>query len=150
VNQPSDDVWNSRDFPVLAAVTRRWDISGAEPVYIADVTADLDLPEAEVLNSIRVLSGHGLITTAVRDRRLTGASGNHVKYVSREAYELVGLWPSPEAAYERMIRALEDIAEHSDDDVKRGRAKKLLALLGDSGRQLGISVAAAMISGQVG
>ena len=43
MNQPSDDVWNSRDFPVLAAVTRRWNISGAEPVYIADVTAEAGL-----------------------------------------------------------------------------------------------------------
>lgn len=49
-----------------------------------------------------------------------------------------------------MIAALEAIAENTDvDDDTRGRARKILEGVTGAGRQIGISVAAAVITGQL-
>lgn len=77
------------------------------------------------------------------------AHAGRVKRVSAEARQLVGLWPTPETALDRMIAALDAIAEHTDDEDTRTRARKVIDGLTGAGRQIGIAAATAVVTGHI-
>lgn len=62
----------------------------------------------------------------------------------------VGLWPSEETALDLIVKQLEIIAGNTgEDEDTRTRAKRVLDGLLESGQALGLSVAAAVVSGVV-
>lgn len=81
--------------------------------------------------------------------RLSGRSVAGVAEISREAQRLVGAWPSPETATDRLIAALEKIAVSSDNEDERTRARRVLDAFAGSGRQIAVGVATAVVTGQV-
>lgn len=137
------DIWTTRDLPVLRAYVELEnaddDISNANDDVAAELGMTLDeldrslskLDQAEYIHT-RATFG-GVYVTGVTERRL------------RE----VGAWPSEQTALDRMLEALESIAEHTDDEDTRTRARKIIEGLSGAGRQLGLSVAAAVVTGQM-
>ena len=84
-------------------------------------------------------------------RNATTASGDivFVSSVTRDGLTAAGAWPTPETAYDRMVAALEELAENAGDEDTRGRARRFLDGLTGAGKTIGISVATAAITGQL-
>lgn len=140
------DTWSTRDLPVLAASVAGVD---AEPVmgvrfqHLAETTG-LDLHD--VWLAAKALERDGLV---VLREYAGGPTGGSVRGVSGEAHRLVGMWPTEVTALDRMIAALEAIADNTDDEDTRTRARKVLDGLSGAGRTIGLSVATAAITGQI-
>lgn len=144
------DIWNSRDLPVLREITRRLAANPAESVHAHEVAHELDLDvhdtRAAVVNLVR--GGH-VLEPPNSSRRSSARRGDAVVDITDQALYVTGVWPTPETALERMIAALESIAENTDDEDTRTRARRLLDGLASGGRTIGLSVATAAITGQL-
>jgi N-acetylmuramic acid 6-phosphate (MurNAc-6-P) etherase len=143
VTDPLPDTWHSRDLPVLREVVRGIDQGGYPSVQgVADATG---LTEAEVDRAAANLRRAGLV-------RAQFAAGGHVMFFqdfAGQALELVGAWPTPETALDRMLAALEAIAENTEDEAKRSWAQRTLTALRSGSRDVVVGVAAAAITGQL-
>lgn len=144
--EPLPDAWVSRDLPVLREAARIVDadanFAGARFHEVAEATG---LHVDDVLLAARALESAGLVEL----RLVMPAKAGRFVRISAEARRDVGLWPSPETGLDRMIAALEAIAENTDDDDTRTRARKILDALTGAGKTIGLSVAAAAITGQI-
>ncbi len=143
---PLAETYTTRDLPVLREAARVLDSeAGMYGLRFSQLVDATGMQAAQVELALRTLEEDGLLKVRwAHPREATRISG-----LTRAARELVGLWPTPESALDRMIAALEAIADNTDDDDTRGRARKILDNLAGAGRQIGISVAAAAITGQI-
>jgi len=136
-----DDVWASRDFPVLVEVTRRFD-AGASSLRVEDVAEALDMNADDVRRAGVALSRRGLVTTAgswqVPVLRFTEIDGR--------AYLMTGLHPDGDDAVSRLIAAVQQAAELVDDPEERGRLRRLADSAMSVGRGVLTDVLAAVIT----
>lgn len=141
-----EDTWNPREWPVLREAARLTEIApigvGARLHEISDATG---LDDDTVFRAVRVLADDGLVDVAWR----IPPRGSRVTQISGEARRLVGLWPTTETALDRIIDALEAIAEHTDDEDTRTNAQKFRAWLKSGASTVGFGVAQAAITGQL-
>lgn len=145
LSQLQDDVWNDRDFPVLNAVCAHFEEHGRGP-NARQVEAATGLPARAVQRAGRNLSRDHLVT-------VSSSWGQHIlgfTDISGEALRLVGLWPTPEAAYDRMLEALDDIVENTDEEEQRARAEKIRDEVTGAGKAVGIGLVTAIIQGSAG
>lgn len=139
------DQWNNRDLPVLVASVRGVDVDFSG-IRIHEIASETGLSDETVMLALRALESDGLVEV----RWAMPARAARVVRVSGEARRRVGVWPTAETALDRMVAALEAIAQNTDaDEDTRSRARKILEGLSGAGRQIGISVAAAAITGQL-
>jgi hypothetical protein len=119
-SKPLDDVWASRDFPVLVEVARRIDQGDSLPT-IDDIATALDMAPDDV-----ALAGAALLR-----RNLVKAIGAAeipvVRFmdVSAEAYFLTGLHPSGDDAITSLVSALRQAADQVDDPDEKTRLRRL-------------------------
>lgn len=119
-DKPLDDVWASRDFPVLVEVTRRID-AGARAVMIDEVAETLGWEPAMVAKAGAALKRRHLIEAG-------GAWQSPVAYftnVSEEAYLLTGLHPDGDDAITNLVSALRQAANQVDDPDEKTRLRRL-------------------------
>jgi hypothetical protein len=104
-----DDVWDSRDLPVLREVCRaKQRERGA--VDLEPISETLGISLDEVTAAALNLERGGLVEL------VRGFGVTDVKDVTGQALREVGLWPSPATAFDRLIAALESIAANTDED----------------------------------
>lgn len=138
-----EDVWHSRDLPVLREVTRRVD-EGAKHVPRGDLVEATGLDDETVTRGLASLDRQGLI---VPDRR--GGQVMAVMNVAPRAYALTGLYPSGEEFRERMVAVLEQLAEQTSDPEERSKIKGAARQLGILSRDTLAAVAAAVATGGI-
>ena len=110
-NEPLLDTWHSRDFPVLRECARQLEAAeigqGVRLQAIVEVTA---LETDAVMRSLRALEDAGLVEV----RWMMPAAAARVVGIDPRARQLVGQWPTEEAALDRIVRALEVIASNAE------------------------------------
>jgi DNA-binding MarR family transcriptional regulator len=138
-----DDVWASRDFPVLVEVARRID-AGATTVSLSEVVKTLELSTKDVQRAAKALERRGLLETmSVLDGHVL-----RVRNLSGAAYLMTGLHPDGDDAISRLISALEQAVEQTTDEDKRGRLRRLADSLKDSPREIvGAVISTAIATG---
>ncbi|WP_132301640.1 hypothetical protein [Kribbella sp. VKM Ac-2568] len=143
-----NDTWHSRDLPVLRATVQLCEVDvDRQGARLGEIAAAAQLSEDDTLLALRLLESDGLIQVSwmnpARAARVLGVTG--------EAMRRVGRWPTPEAAYDRLIKALEAIAESEEQPPEeRSRARKVLAAVGGASREFGIQLGAAVLGAQIG
>lgn len=140
--QPSD-TW-TRDIAVLRAVVAKY-LDEDRPIGAHELETELDLSRDELLQAYKNLHRGGYVRGASNERTIS----YHVFDITERALREVGVWPTPQTALDRMIAALEAIADHTDDEDTRTRARKILDGLTGAGKTIGLSVATAAITGQI-
>lgn len=146
MSEPLPDTWHTRDLPVLRTAVEYIDQHG-EDAPLHHLVERTGLTEDDVIRAIRALDAGDFITAAaIKTWGPDLIDG--VRSVTRSAYELAGAWPTPETAADRMIAALEQIAENGTEEEKN-RARKILDAFTGAGMQIATGVATAMITGQV-
>lgn len=151
--QRLDDTWACRDLPVLVEVAGIADkLDTVQPSRVAAATG---LDDHDVLAAIQALVHAGYLH---ENRSKLGLNGSGDIYVvmpgwlipSERGRRAVGLWPSEETALDRMVEKLRAIAEDAEaDEETRSRARRILDNILAGGREIGLAVASAMITGQV-
>ena len=140
-----DDVWQRRDFPVLREVARRLDVDPRSRVTSQEVIAATGLSKEDINRAGKWLSQAGYVKADDRMGLIAGFIG-----VSPEARRLVGLWPSPESAADRLIAALDTAVEQAHTPEEKSRRVKVRDGFVASGRDFAVSVAAGVLTGQLG
>jgi hypothetical protein len=138
------DRWAAQDHAVLVDATRRIEERG-HMVAIAEVAHALQLDIEDVMRSARNLN-RGEYVTVIGG---WGGAVTHFQDVTKKGLHETGLWPTPESALDRMIAALEAIADHTDDEDTRTRARKILDGMTGAGRHIGLAAAIAVVTGQL-
>jgi hypothetical protein len=142
-SDPTADRWASRDLPALQYIVAQFETDDPD-VQRETISAALGISESEADLAVQNLE-RGRYVTHVQPT----FGGFIVGDITERALTTVGVWPTPETALDRIIAALEAIADNTDDEDTRTRARKILDGLTGTGRQLGIAVAGAAISGQI-
>lgn len=148
-----DDTWNSRDLPLLVEIADLADrLKTVQPSAVAAATG---LGDDDVKAAVQALVHAGFLH---EDRAKLGLNGAGEIYLvlpgwlipSERGRRAVGLWPSEQTALDRMVDQLKAIADDAAaDEDTRGRARRILDSLVDGGREVGLAVASAIITGQV-
>jgi hypothetical protein len=145
MSEPLTDTWHNRDLPVLREVVRLYDRGIGRVVRVSAIEAALDLDEDDIQRALNALAMDALIDTegSMQKKYLT------VSRVSGEARRKAGAWPTEQTALDRIIAALEAIAENTDDPEEKSKAQKFAAWLRTGATTVGLSVASAAIGGQI-
>ncbi|KQP26179.1 hypothetical protein [Aeromicrobium sp. Leaf272] len=158
MTKPLPDTWYSRELPVLRYIVSQ---SESERPRISAGWMSMEVRAADgsnfgidgVVRALRALERDSLIQMQWFENSpnspTVGVMDSYVIDFSAEAYRIVGQWPNPESAADRMIAALEQIAEDGTEDEKT-RAQKILAAFAGAGQQIAVGVATAMITGRTG
>ncbi|MGL4743945.1 MAG: hypothetical protein ACRCYX_15575 [Dermatophilaceae bacterium] len=139
-----DDVWTSRDYPVLVAAARRID-QGEPMVNPEQLVADTGLDRNEI----------NLAGAALRRRKLvdaTIASGGDVlalHHLSGEAYLLTGLHPDGDNAITQLINALRQVADQVTDPEEKSKLRRLADNASAVSRDVLAAVLATVITGGI-
>jgi hypothetical protein len=142
------DPWTRRDLPVLKAIVDQCE-AGKHPVRATDVAQSLDLPVDQVRRAVTLLGRDGYLMLPTNAPRAGSHAGEFINDITPNAMRAVDLWPTPDTAFDRMIAALEAIAEHTDDEDTRTRTRKILDGFAGAGKTIGLGVATAAITGQL-
>jgi hypothetical protein len=138
-----EDVWASRDLPVLVEVTRRKD-EGEGLVEGGAVADALGMELRDVQRAMTALSRRGFVT----GEGTSATTGLEFVYeVSGSAYLLTGLHPDGDDALSRLIDGLRQAADQTSDEDERGRLRRAADALGSIARDVGVGVLTAVITG---
>lgn len=144
--QMLDDTWQTRDFPVLLEVARQADRQPRRfRLPVGQVAEAIGLNKEDVRTAAHWLAEAGLVQV---DRR--GDSVAAFEGISVEARTRVGLWPTPEVAADRLIAALRQSVEKAATPEEKTKRQKILASVLEGGRDFIVSLAAGVLTGQVG
>lgn len=139
------DTWHSRDLPVLRVICEVLDRQG-QPFGPKGIDKRTGLDDDTVQRALANLERTGRI----RGQKAGGGQFVLIKDVSEQALRDVGMWPTPESAFDRMIEALERLAEDADqDDDTRSWARRTLDSFASGTRTVGLTVMASAITGQL-
>ena len=146
-DRPLDDVWFTRDLPVLRAIARLVDSSehGNSPYLLGAVVPASGLPKAEVVAAAQALAAAGYIEP------LTNHNGDIVRItaISAEARRLAGLWPTPQGEWDRLLEQLTARAAQAPTDVERQRWRAFADAAAAVGPDDGALLMSALIGGYV-
>ena len=147
MSDPLDDVWFTRDLPVLRAIARLVDepTHGGSPYLLGAVVPASGLPKADVVAAARALVSAGYVEA------LTNYAGEIVRFtgISAEARRLAGLWPTPQGEWDRLLEQLEARAVNALSDVERARWRAFADAAAAVGPDDGALLMHALIGGYV-
>jgi hypothetical protein len=143
--EPLPDTWYSRELPVLREVARlaeQGDINVA-----ADVIAQaLGMPQSVVARAGVLLEEDGYLADIIT---AWGTGAIRFGKVTPKGRREVGQWPSPDAAADRLMAALEQAIDDAEGEQKT-RLQKVRDGLAKAGRDVVIGIASGVATGQLG
>ena len=150
MTEPLVDTWRPRELPVLRALVLELDQDprrgvSAEELALRMPNQDNILWDNDTVGRALVRLTQAQYVTAVQTPSATGSAGLPLRItgVTEKALRATGAWPSADLVADRLLDALQDIADHGDDAVTRSRARKALEALGGFTREVLVSVAGA-------
>jgi len=113
---PLPDLWATRDHPVLVAAARLLE-ERRPPITSNDIAAAAGL---EHQDSVRALLHLGDEHLKIRDSSTYDGLDCYVYGITPEGLRAAGQWPSPEAAAERFLAALDELIKNTDEGSPKG------------------------------
>ena len=144
--EPLPDTWSWRDLPVLRAAVAGVDQTPIIGIELGAIVRQTGLNLDDVYRSSKALESAGLVAL---NETAGGASSNRVNEVAGAARVLAGQWPDEESTLDRIVAALEAIAQNTNDEDTRTNARKFAGWLRTSANTVGLAVATAAITGQI-
>lgn len=143
VDEPMDE-WSTIDLPLLRLAARAEQAANGN-LAIDDIERHLGVSRRKATASMWRLKRTGLL-----ECRAYGTEAWAFIHLTEKGLQLSGVWPTPEEAVERLIRALIAIADNESLPEKdRTKARKFAAWMGKSANTIGLDIAGAILAGQV-
>lgn len=141
------DTWYSRELPVLTAVAEAFE-RGIDAGFpdVPDIAQATGLSPEEVGKALLALDGEYLDLRAT----MGGPTGWFVEKISSQTRREVGQWPSPETLITRLADALEQVADHTEDQQTKGRLRQAATALGGLAKNVAVEVTTKMLEHQIG
>ena len=139
-----DDLWWSRDFPILRETVRVIDAKGPGKNYCSKIAEAAGITEEEADAAFLALERSGL----VRIFKAGGRKPVFVNDVAGEAYGLVGAYPNPDATVQRLVAALEAQLETAPPEKKRA-IQKVLEGFRQIGENILVKVVSDVVTGRI-
>lgn len=143
--EPLPDTWTSRDLPLLRRIAESVESDGP-PVDAAEVGWELGLSPRETDTAARALESGGYISGLAWEG---GSVPPLISGITGTARKAVGLWPSHEVGYERLLAKLDELIAASTPQ-ERTRLQRARDALVAGGGQVGVALAGAVLGGAVG
>jgi len=141
------DVWSTRDFPVLAAIARQLE-SGEDFLFEHPISAETGLTREQVIRAVVALNKAHFIEVQINEAA-GGVLSVAVTGITERGMRQVGLWPSADEAADRLIAALNTLAEQAPTEDERNRWQKVRDGVLGASRDMVVGVATAVITGQL-
>lgn len=141
MNTKLDDVWATLNYPVLVAITRRFD-DGGLPVHGYELQIGLD--EENQSRALRAREARELVTLSWR-----GPEPDGVRSVDDRAYTITGLHPDGDEVFERLLSVLEQLANRAGDQEEATALCKAARQFGHFSRDTVAAIAAAFATGGI-
>ncbi|WP_043456605.1 hypothetical protein [Gordonia polyisoprenivorans] len=129
-----EDTWTNRDLPVLRAAVRLYDEYDLPP-SAEQIEAECGLDDDTVQRALKALYREPFFEKGI-------VGGGEIRFVGKptgEAQRVAGMWPSPTTQLERLIAALQAVADDdSRPDEERSRFRQVALLLGGAASQIAI------------
>ncbi|GAB3228245.1 hypothetical protein [Mycolicibacterium hippocampi] len=122
-----DDIWTTRDLPVLKAVVRIFMATGEANIDVDYVYRLTRMPKADVQRALRALYAQPFLQEAGKQVQANGEFW-YVGAPTGEALRVAGAWPTPENLLERLVAALENAGEDEARDPEDRNNLKRAAL----------------------
>jgi hypothetical protein len=146
-NRTPQDVWQSRDLIVLRAIVTKRDERPGHPITSHDLARDLGMGVDHVLAAVQNLATSHI---EIAEQSSLTSWDAFVTGVTESGLRAAGAWPSPEAAADRLIAALNDkIDGLPEDSPKQNRLKSVRDGLLGAGRDVLVEVAGAVLTGRI-
>jgi hypothetical protein len=154
VTETSLDTW-PRDVAILQRIVATLDARPDRVITFSEIGLGTTAHQGQtygtedVKRAVRKLHDGGLVHAVWIDESRSPGGQSFVQSCTRAGYEKAGAWPTPETAVDRLIAALEHIAENTEDDEERTRLQQFAVFLKTSGTQVGLNVVTAFLTRQV-
>ncbi len=126
-------IWDTQHGPVLRAAVHALNadrnFGGVRLPVIIEATG---LEPEDVVAACRALEATGYVE--MRWNMPPGRAASVVR-VDERAQQYAGAWPTPESGFDRLIAALEHIAENTEDDDERTQLRQFASFLKTSARK---------------
>lgn len=142
MNTKLDDVWNTRDYPLLMAIMKHVDAVG---IPLQSYELETDLAKEDQHRALRALEAQGLLTASYR-----GGTPDGVRSITGKAYTLTGLHPDGDDVRERLVSLLEQLADKTADVEEASRIKQAAKQVGLFSRDTAAGFVSAVASGMLG
>jgi len=142
-----DDIWTTRDLPVLVAAVRLLDEQPGLPRQAGEIAELTGLPEGDVQKAL-----HNLATDYLDVADWGSLAGHDFVAVgfTSNALRATGAWPSPELAADRLLAALGAAIDNATEgSPKQSRLKAIRDGFVAAGRDITVEVAAAVLTGRI-
>lgn len=139
-----EDTWASRDLPVLDATVRLMETNNLPAVRDIAAAAGMDIEATG--RALEALEG----TYVDLSKSAGGPESWNVRAVSADARRAVGQWPTAESLITRLVEAFSTAADQEPDPEKKSRLRSIAGMLGGTGRQIAIDVAARVVEHTMG
>ena len=143
------ETWHARDLPFLTELVNQLDEYPQTWITGYNIAQALSLSDSDALRALAHLKRGGHVITKPVPRRSGDGPLDEVLDVTETALYAVSVWPTPETALDRMLAALDKVAQNTDDTDTRTNAQRTAACLRSSATTVGLTVASAMITGQL-
>lgn len=141
--EPLPDTWYSRDFLVLREVARR--IEAAESLQTGAIAETLGMDPKVAGRAGSRLKEDGF----VKGGESTGAGVTRFTDLTAKGRREVGQWPSPDAAADRLLAALDAAIAKAPEGEQKGRLQKAREALGGMTRDLFVDLVGGAIRGEL-
>lgn len=137
------DTWSTRALPFLRSAVARYETYG--DADSEEIAADTGLDYRVLRETADRLRDEGYL-----DLRFQGGGSFYVTGVPERGLVAVQAWPSPESLVDRLLNALEALAEDAPTEEERSRARKALGWLRGFGEGVLQNAAGSALGGAMG
>lgn len=141
-----EDMWTSRDFPVLVAVAKVLDRGDSRNIQASQVCEATGLSQVQVFAAFDALVP-GYVGGKAADS-MGGRQDVFFRGLTERGRRAVGLWPSGETV-DALMEALRQAEASTDDPEEKGAIRRAAGALMGVGRDVMTDVMAAVISKQI-
>lgn len=138
------DTWQARDLPFLIEAVRG--VDNGEIVRTEELADRAGLTPEDGQRAAAALHGAGYVEGVGVEE---ASYPLYITAVSSKARQLSGTWPSEDVGADRLAAALDALIERTSDGEQRSRLLRLREGLASAGRDVAVSMAAAVLGAQV-
>jgi hypothetical protein len=138
-----DDTWHRRERPFLLEAARRLEATPRDPIWGHEIAHSLQMTDTDAAACLARLGAAGYVELLNVDQFVG------ITNISEDAAREVGLWPTADVAADRLIAALEAAIKRTDEPEQKTRLQKIRDGFAGAGRDVAVSIAGAVITGQI-